>query len=88
MHNWWPFSSDEQVYLGVSARQLSQQDYDGWMAASDDQPAVTSLTKDQLRAYLKAKNPWRWRRLRGDFKWMQKRLAKLGYNPEDARFLL
>lgn len=67
----------------------TDQDRAGWFAAADEKPSRPVIASaQQLRGYLVHKNPIRMRRLRSDFKWMQKELEKMGRNPEDARWLL
>lgn len=67
----------------------TDEDRAGWFAAASERPRVPALTtRQQLHGYLFHKNPVRMRRLRSDFKWMQKELTKMGRNPEDARWLL
>jgi hypothetical protein len=45
-------------------------------------------TKESIQRALKMSNPVRWRQVQNDLKWVQKRMKKMGLNPEDARYIL
>ena len=59
---------------------------DGWDAAADSR--MRPRSKTEIVAALNQKNSYRMWRLRHDFKWLQRQMKKMGYNPEDARELL
>lgn len=81
---------DMLKYRGVPPRELWEGDYDGFFKAAStpnrDEPK--GKTRDGIRARLLLDNPIRWRRLQRDYRWLEKRMKKLGANPEDARFIL
>lgn len=37
---------------------------------------------------LRLRNPWRWRRMQKDIRWARRQLEKMGYDPEEIRWLL
>jgi hypothetical protein len=72
------------------ARSVSDSERANWFdeAIKADHKPMKPRTKQEITRYLSGKNPVRMRRLRKDFKWMQKMMVKLELNPEDARWLL
>ena len=50
--------------------------------------AVSQRTIEQIRWEIRSRNPVRWRRLQRDMKWAAKVMKKLGYNPEEVRWIL
>jgi hypothetical protein len=50
--------------------------------------APAQRTVDQIRWEIRSRNPIRWRRLQRDMKWAKKVMKKLGYNPEEVRWIL
>jgi hypothetical protein len=62
----------------------SDADFDAWIEAKPPK----ELDRQQVIAYLKAKNRVRWWRMQSDFRWAQRMLRKLGRDPEEARWLL
>ena len=45
-------------------------------------------TRQDIMAHMERKNGWRWWRLKHDYKWLQREMRKLGYNPDEAKDLL
>lgn len=43
---------------------------------------------DKIRQQIQRDNPVRWARLQREFRWAQKRMRKLGLNPDDVRWIL
>lgn len=81
---------DRVKYKGQPKRQPTQEDLLGWIditEAREGKPPPR-VTTEQWAAYLKAKNPARWYRMRKDFKWAQRMLLKIGVDPEEVRWLL
>jgi hypothetical protein len=82
--------TESQKSRPVQPRSPQGTEINSWFEAANRRestpPRRTDI--DQLQAYLKAKNPVRWRRLQRDFKWAGSTIQKLGMNPEDARWLL
>jgi hypothetical protein len=65
---------------------LTDTDRMGWYeAAAHSKPPRSA---EQIKAELKRRNYWRWRTMRRDFKYFQKRMKKMGLNPDDLRWLL
>lgn len=56
-----------------------------WFTATETAPP---RNLEQLRYIIRQENPVRWWRLQADLKWIKRVMKKLGYNPEDARWLL
>lgn len=69
-------------------RRLNEKDIDDFMRSADARPRYTKQTTDNLRQFLKMKNPWRWRRMQADMAWARKMIKKAGYDPEEIRWLL
>jgi hypothetical protein len=69
-------------------RHVTDSDLASWFNAADERPTQTTLDLNQMRNYLKAKNPYRWARMQSDMRWARKIFVKLGRNPEDVRWLL
>jgi hypothetical protein len=71
-------------------RRLTDQDHLDWQTAQDlgaiRKPKPQTI--QEVKQLLTWKDPMRMRRMRKDFAWMEKQLAKMGLNPEDARYLL
>lgn len=51
-------------------------------------PWGPAVTKEALIAAIKEKNKYHWWRLNYDYRWLQRQLKKMGYNPEEAKDLL
>lgn len=66
-------------------RPLSGVDITAFIEAAESKPP---RGVPEMRRYVQLKNPVRWRRMQRDFRWMQRKMKKLGLNPEDARWLL
>jgi hypothetical protein len=45
-------------------------------------------TRADIIAELKRRNPHRWWRVNHDYRWLKRRMKKMGYNPDDAKELL
>lgn len=95
LKEWWSMiltAMAETQQEGRSKRQseprnLTDKDYDAWEAAFSQRPPEVR-TVEQARKAIQHMNPVKWRQLQGDYKWLQRKMKKLGLNPEDARFLL
>jgi hypothetical protein len=48
----------------------------------------TEHSRSQAMKLLRLRNPWRWRRMQKDVRWARKQLDKMGYDPEEIRWLL
>jgi len=71
-----------------------------WFASADlrreSEDAAPSLTvnvdkrasRDDIIAAVKANNSYRWWRLNHDYRWLRKRLKKMGLDPDQAKDLL
>lgn len=70
----------------MGKRKLDEADIELFVAAAEARRPMK--TRDEVIALLERKNQWRMWRLRKDFKWLQKQLKRMGYNPEEARDLL
>jgi len=81
---------DQWKYKGKPKRQANEHDILAWVDATEQREGQPPprLTTEQWAAYLKAKNPARWYRMRKDFKWAQRMLLKIGVDPEEVRWLL
>lgn len=77
-------------YRGRAARPLNERDIDGFLtaAARRDRPKPNPIKSAAIQELLRARNPWRWRRFRSDVTWIRKQLIKMGYDPEEIRWLL
>jgi hypothetical protein len=82
MDRWWP----EQSQRSNQTRKLTDQDYHDFNVAAESRQPPKNI--DLVAAEIKASNPHRWRRMRGDHRWLRKKLAKRGMNPDDARWLI
>lgn len=81
----------------VGARHLTEDDYDSFMAATEVPRDLEPLTvvrrrpRSHTSAFVTHMNryyPLRMRRLRRDFKWLQKQARKNNIEPEDVRWML
>lgn len=59
---------------------------DSFMEAADQRKGPR--TKAEILAIIKKRNGYRLWRIRHDYKWLQKEMRRLGYNPDDAKELL
>lgn len=79
--------------MARKTRRLNDDDFEGmWEAATD---RVTDafrkprkMTREEIIAFVKQSNSYRWWRLQHDYKWLKRQMKKLGQNPDDARELL
>jgi len=71
-------------------RDLTNADYDAFDAALDERAAapMKPQTRQQLRALIRKRNPLRWWSLQNDLRWVEREMKALGYNPDDARYIL
>ena len=76
----------EMAEKGQPPRKPSEADYTSWDQAAEHRPRPRS-TEASRRAIM-LDNPVRWNRLQREFKWVQKRMVKMGLNPEEARWIL
>jgi hypothetical protein len=84
---WW-WSDQPKNYVGQPPRTLTDPDFEVWFEAAEDRQRNASK-RDKLPAeQVQARNPWRWRRLQKDIRWVQKELKRLGYSPDDWRRIL
>lgn len=72
-------------YLGQEPRLLGDDDYDEIFA--NTYPVRERKRKD-IQTTIRESNPIRWARLQRDYRWVQRRMKKMGLNPEDARWIL
>lgn len=75
----------EEVRWGTEPRPLTDDDYQTWYDAADQQ--TPDRTLDWAAASIRRYNIWKWNQMMRDYRWLQKRMKKLGLNPEDARYL-
>jgi hypothetical protein len=55
----------------------------------DDRPKMMRpRTREDIIEAIKKQNSSRWWRLNHDFKWLKRRMKKMGLSPDDARELL
>lgn len=67
-------------------RRLNENDIEGFFHAASRRPRY--MSKEDIILQLKKDNWFRWWRLNNDFKWLKRRLKKMGTDPEQARELL
>lgn len=76
----------DQNRWGTAPRDLSGKDYEDWFEAGERElPPERTLA--WARAAIRRYNVWKWNQMMRDYRWLQKRMKKLGLNPEDARYL-
>lgn len=68
------------------SRRLTERDVDSFLTATGKRPPEKHLLS--LDQALKRENPVRWWRMKRDFKWAKKQAKKMGYDPEEIRWLL
>lgn len=76
------------VTSDTEPRIVTEQEQDAWQRAAATRRPMRRITPEGMWAILNLSNPFRARRLRKDYKWAQKVLAKSSLNPEDLRFIL
>ena len=84
------FNDDVRVAAacGQPPRDLNDIDVQDFDEAASRRPSVKPQTQAEIRAWLAAMNPVRWRRMQKDLKYYRKKMAKAGLNPDDFRFML
>lgn len=70
----------------MKLRRLKEEDVDMFLEAAEQRPPTKDKT--QIIESIKANNAYRWWRLNHDYKWLKKRMKKMGYSPDDAKELL
>ena len=65
---------------------LDDEMVDSFMKSADKRTGPR--TTEEIVEIIKARNGYRLWRLRKDYKWLQKEMRRLGYNPDDAKELL
>jgi hypothetical protein len=65
---------------------LDDEMIDSFMKAADKRTGPRS--KEEIVEIIKKRNGYRLWRLRKDYKWLQREMRRLGYNPDDAKELL
>lgn len=71
------------VYVGEPPRVPTDEERKQWLENGSRRPRISSVRKE-----LRRRNPVRWRRLHSDLRWMERQLASMNLNPEDARWYL
>lgn len=67
------------------SRPLTDEDMSSWFAAAERQDGYQPPRgREAVRRHLTKRNAVRFWRLKRDYKWLRKELAKIGINPEDA----
>jgi hypothetical protein len=84
VHDWWNNLVDWAQREQARDAAAADAPYSPYEAAYD-RPPKNLL---QMQAAVARRNPRRWRRMQRDLKWLEKRMKKMGLNPEDARWLL
>ena len=72
----------------ATRRKLSEEDVADFLASRPTQKPIPTMTVRRVQHDIMVKNPVRWMRLQKDLKWLQRVVKKMGYQPEDARWLL
>lgn len=67
-------------------RKLTETDIISFNISADKR--IGPRSREDILAYLHQKNSWRMWRLQKDYRWVQKHMKKMGYNPEEAKDLL
>ena len=67
-------------------RPLTENDVEGWYEAAAHRKPPRSA--DQIRAALRSRNSYRWKRMMKEYEFFRKQMAGMGLNPEDLRWLL
>lgn len=65
-----------------SSRFMSPRDYDKMLR---EESTRSSDLISEVQKQLRQNNPMRWRRLKSDIKWVDKRLIKMGIDPKNIR---
>lgn len=71
--------------FGSDPRSLNHEDVEDWQKKASGR--TPPKTRAQIIEAISRSNPFRYARLRRDYKWIQKQAAKHGLSPEDARWL-
>lgn len=83
-------SSSDEPRKNSTRRAVTDEEFDQWLEAADpldwDPEPDGERGRRAVLTELKRVNWFRYRRLCRDFKWMQRRMVRMGLNPEDARF--
>lgn len=69
-------------------KRVEHTDLGRWFQAAIATPPAPPSGVEAIRSAVRQKNPVRWARLQREFRWMQRRMKKMGLNPEDARWIL
>jgi hypothetical protein len=69
-------------------RAATPEEIAGWFDSADQAKPPPKHEKNMLRDFLAAKDRRRWARLEREFQWAQGAVQKIGYNPEDVRWIL
>lgn len=75
------------TYRGKPPRQLTERDVNAMYEAAIKRPKPIR-NREQIRQIMCDKNPWRWRRLQSDMRWLRRQMKRAGFDPEDARWLV
>lgn len=80
--------SEQQMTPNERTR-LSDSDVEGWDGALDARTysRLPLRTREDVRKAIFRMNPIKYRQVMGDYRWLQRKMKKLGLNPEDARYL-